>query len=234
MNSPKEIASLVSDNVFVPPTGLLQQFLDGHDSISYEPFRSFCEGHGVVIEGYEFLDLLAADQAHTFQEYSNSDGRYWVPAIPEGYISNSLPGDSDDFGDDQIDGITKPALGTVIQPDTTDFEPLTDDEEMGVELDDLPNFDTLPRRRPSRNPAELESADGESPNGLLLEQENPLITKLYWLVDDWQDGRIDKQTFEWLVNEMPSKQPSLENRGPDIWAMVRKILAARVQSSTKV
>lgn len=232
MNSPKEIASLTSDNVFISPTILLQQYLNEHNEISYEPFRNFCIGHGTIVEGHEFLDLLAADQIHTFHEYLNADGRYWVPAIYEGYVSNSLPGDWDDFGDDQIDGITKPMFGAVTQPDTTDFDPLTDEEETGKELDDLPDFDTLPRRRPSRNPAELESsnADGD----LILEQENPLIAQLYHLVDAWQNGSIDKSTFEWRLNQMVAEQPSLQNHKPDIWTMVRKMIAVRAKSSMNI
>jgi hypothetical protein len=232
MNDINLVASLISDDTNIPPTRLLQKYLDDHAEISYEPFRDFCAERGMIVEGCEFLDLLAANETHTFQEYSDQDGRHWVPVLSEGYVSNSLPSELDDFGDDQIDGITKPIFGSVTQPDTTDFGPLVDVDEENDDISDLPGLDTPPKHRPSRNPAELECFDMDGIT--ITEQDNPLIASLYKLVGLWQDGEIDKQTFEWRVRQMAAEQPTLQNHCPDIWAMVRRIVAAKARSSTKV
>jgi len=229
VDNPKTIASLISENVAVSPARLLYEFVADHENIDFQSFQDFCLERGILIESHEFLDLLATDPTYLFQEYSDTDGRYWVPALPEGYIQNSLPGDWDDFGDDQIEGITKPTYGAVVQPDIIDFEPLNDTEE---EEADLPDFDEIPRRRPSRNPAELEGLDIDGE--LLLEEDNSLIARLHQLVDVWQNGTIDQQTFEWRLGQLVVEQPSLRNHVPDVWAMVRKMIAARAKSSTKI
>jgi hypothetical protein len=171
----KTIASLITNAIDVSPVRLLYQFLSEHENIYYEQFRIFCEEHGIIIEQHEFLDLLDADPTYLFNEYSDSDGRYWTPIIAEGYVSNELPGDWDDFGDDQIAGITQPAFGDgsqqqpiefdllsgvdeKIQQDGTEpleIDPLADEVEP-EESPDLPDFDTRVRHRPSRSVKELE------------------------------------------------------------------------------
>lgn len=168
MHNTKIIASLITDNIAISSEYLLQQFLAEHEDIHYDSFCAFCAGYGIIIEGHEFLDLLKSDQTHIFHEYSDADGCYWVPSIFEGYMNNTLPGDWDDFGDDEIEGITGPVYGALTQPEVINFEPLTDEEEEEEEnVSDLPDFDTTERRRPSRHPTEIENTVGDG--GILLE-----------------------------------------------------------------
>jgi hypothetical protein len=146
-----------------------------------------------------------------------------------------LPGDWDDFGDDQIEGITKPAFGDNAQQQPLAFEPLCndqidpdaqagDEEEAGPEEPDPPDFDTRLRHRPSRDVKELEGGVG------LYEHDTgnygPLISRLYGLVDSWQNGAIDQVSFERELYSL-SSDPILKNSSINPWAMVQKILAIR-------
>lgn len=240
LNNPKSIASLISNSADVSPEQLLREFISHNENIYYESFRAFCSRNGITINHNEFIDLLAADRSYTFHEYSDETGRYWTPTISEGYVSNVLPGDWDDFGDDQIEGITKPAFGDSAQQQPMDFEPLCNDQ---IDLDepiqdaedseiiepeeepDPPDFDVRQRHRPSRDVKELEGGVG------LYEANNcgPLMPRLYGLVDSWQNGAIDHPTFEQELRNI-SAEPTLKNSNIDPWAMVQKILAIRSAS----
>jgi hypothetical protein len=159
---------------------LLQQFISNNENIYYESFDKFCRENGVIIEYNEFIDLLSINQTHVFNEYSDKTGHYWVPSIFEGYVSNSLPGDWDDFGDDQIEGITNPSLGDGDQQQPIDFAPLSNNQildepesdaeeipDVGIEEPDLPDFDMRERHRPSRSVKELEGKEPDT--GLITE-----------------------------------------------------------------
>ena len=238
MNDIKTIASLVAGPIDVSPSQLLQQFASNNEYIYYESFSQFCREQGVIVESHEFLDLLDANQTYLFQEYSDCHGRYWTPVLVEGYVSNMLPGDWDDFGDDQIEGITKPAFGDGAQQQPSDFEPLSnaqisddpDSEQIPDDSDpgeaDLPDFDTRIRHRPSRSTKELESRNPE--DGIIEQDNGPLIAQLYGLVDSWQTGAMDKTMFDSQLDQL-SKEPTLKNDSRDIKAMVQGILAARAQ-----
>jgi len=170
--STKLVASLISESINSSPEQMLQEFISHHENIYYESFRTFCNGNGTTINYDEFLDLLTADPLHLFQEYTDKNGKYWVPAIAEGYVSNTLPGNWEDFGDDQIEGITKPAFSDSTQQQPIAFEPLcnnqidpdaqAEDEVESIEPEetDLPDFDTRLRHRPSRDVKELEGGVG--------------------------------------------------------------------------
>lgn len=228
---------MITETIDVSPQQLLRQFISNNEYIYYEPFRVFCRKQNVVLEYCEFLDLLSADQSYMFNEYSDETGRYWSPAIIEGYVLNATPGD---FGDDQIEGITKPAFGDGAEQQPLEFDPLSNDQigsgasesepdegELEPEENpDLPDFDTRMRHRPSRSVKELESYE---PDGNLIEQDNgPLISKLYGLVDTWQNGGINQQTFESELNKIAT-EPTLRNSSVDVWPMVQRILAAKSQ-----
>ncbi|MFA5766919.1 MAG: hypothetical protein WC919_03285 [Candidatus Paceibacterota bacterium] len=236
LNDPKFIASLISESIDVSPERLLQEFISYHESIYYESFHAFCDRNGISVDRHEFTNLLATDQSHLFHEYSDKTGQYWVPAITEGYVSNVLPGDWDDFGDDQIEGITKPAFGDSAQQQPMAFEPLCndqidaqaeDEEEIEPEEPDPPDFDTRLRHRPSRDVKELEGGVG------LYEHDagnyGPLISRLYGLVDSWQNGAMDQPSFERELHKI-SSDPTLKNSSIDPWAMVQKILAIKSAS----
>jgi hypothetical protein len=238
LNNPKLVASLISESIDTSPEQLLQEFISHHENIYYESFRAFCDRNGTIVDRHEFMNLLAADQSHLFHEYSNKTGQYWTPVIVEGYVSNVLPGDWDDFGDDQIEGITKPAFGDSAQQPIA-FEPLCndqigpdgpiqdaeDDEIIQPEEEpDPPDFDVRQRHRPSRDVKELEGGVGlyEHNTG----SYGSLISRLYGLVDSWQNGAIDHPTFEQELRNI-SAEPTLKNSNIDPWAMVQKILAIR-------
>jgi hypothetical protein len=237
LNNQKLIASLISDSIDVSPEQLLQEFISCSESIYYESFQAFCDKNGITVSHNEFMDLLAADRSHLFHEYSDENGRYWVPAISEGYVSNVLPGDWDDFGDDQIEGITKPAFGDGAEQQPLDFEPLSNDQislsepTQDAEDDEIiepeeepdpPDFDVRQRHRPSRDVKELEGGVGLYEDGSC----GPLISKLYGLVDSWQNGAIDQSSFEQELRNM-SSEPTIRNSNIDPWTMVQKILAIR-------
>jgi len=240
LNNYKTIASLITDTN-ISPDQLLQQFISQNEDIYYESFRKFCADLRIIVEHDEFLNLLGNNKSYIFHEYADVKGRYWVPMIAEGYVSNSLPGDWDDFGDDQIDGITKPALGDGIQQQPFDFGPLSDmqssddpdsiqdsDDEIEPESEiDFPDFDTRIRHRPSRSVKELE---GYEPDGRLIEYDqsncSPLMSKLYGLVDSWQNGVVDQLSFEQELGKI-SSDPTLKNSNIDPWTIVQKILAIR-------
>jgi hypothetical protein len=243
LNNPKIIASLITDSSDISSEQLLRQFISNNKNIYFESFAAFCKEQGVIIEYHEFLDLLSSDDLYVFHEYSNKGNNYWVPAIAEAYVSNMLPGDWDDFGDDQIDGITKPAISDDGQQQPIDFSPLTnaqvsDDPENttqtcdGQSLNaeeprerDLPDFDTRIRHRPSRSVKELE---GREPDVRLIEEhQNTLMPKLYSLVDSWQNGAIDQPLFEQELQKLSSSEPTLRNSEIEIWPMVQKILKIR-------
>ena len=246
MNNPKIIASLITNTIDVSVEQLLQEFVTNNENIYYESFRAFCAGQGVIVEQHEFLDLLGANSTYLFNEYSDKTGRYWVPALIEGYVSNSLPGDWDDFGDDQIEGITKPAFGDGAQQQPMDFAPLAnaqisdepeDSEQIPDDLEpesepDPPDFDTRIRRRPSRSDVELDLCCGAEPGAALAAQENQmgnygsLISRLYGLVDSWQNGAMDQPAFETELSKIAA-EPTLKNSSIDVWPMVQKILAIR-------
>jgi hypothetical protein len=57
-----------------------------------------------------------------------------------------------------------------------------------------------------------------------------LLSKLYGIVNSWQNGVIDRSTFEQEIHKM-SSEPTLKNSDIDIWAMVQKILAIRALKS---
>jgi hypothetical protein len=242
LNNPNLVASLISESIDVSPEHLLQEFISHHETIYYESFRAFCGRNGITVGHHEFMSLLAADQSHLFNEYSDETGSYWVPAIAEGYVSNVLPGDWEDFGDDQIEGITKPAFGDNAQQQPMDFEPLCNDQ---IDLDepmqdaedneiiepeeepDPPDFDVRQRHRPSRDVKELEGGVG------LYEHDTSnygsLMSKLYGLVDSWQNGAMDQPSFERELHNL-SSDPTLRNSDINPWTMVQKILAIRSTS----
>lgn len=242
LNNQKLVASLISESIDVSPEQLLQEFISHHEGIYYESFRVFCGRNGITVDHHEFMNLLAADRSHLFHEYSDKAGQYWVPAIAEGYVSNVLPGDWDDFGDDQIEGITKPAFGDSAQQQPMDFEPLCNDQ---IDLDepmqdaeddaiiepeeelDPPDFDVRQRHRPSRDVKELEGGVG------LYEHDTSnygsLMSRLYGLVDSWQSGAMDQPSFEQELHNI-SSDPTLKNSSIDPWTMVQKILAIRASS----
>jgi hypothetical protein len=238
LNNPKTIASLITDSFDISPEQLLRQFISNNNNIYYESFSTFCKEQNVIVEYYEFLDLLNSDKLYMFHEYSDKDGNYWIPAITEGYVLNILPGDWDDFGDDQIDGITKPAISDDGQQQPIDFSPLTnaqisDDPEnttqipdSNIEEPDLPDFDTRIRHRPSRSVKELE---GRKADIRLIEHQDingSIMPKLYKLVDSWRNGAIDQSLFEQELHKL-SSEPTLKNSEIKIWPMVQKILEVR-------
>jgi hypothetical protein len=229
MDNLEKIASLIAD-IDLSPEKLLQQFISNNNDIYFEAFRLFCSDKNIIIENYEFLDLLDANPDYLFQEYSGPKGRYWVPIIVEGYVSNILPGDWDDFGDDQLEGITGPAFGDGSQLQPLDLQ-LSDESDESDKLEpeenpDLPDFDEILRHRPSRSTRELESRE---PEPQIVEQDNgPFIARLYGLVDSWQNGAIDQPTFENQLGQLAS-EPTLKNEYRNIHAMVQKILTARSQ-----
>jgi hypothetical protein len=238
LNDPKLVASLISESIDMSPEQLLQEFISHHESIYYESFRAFCDRNGISVDRHGFMNLLATDQSHLFHEYSDKTGQYWVPVIAEGYVSNVLPGDWDDFGDDQIEGITKPAFGDSAQQQPMAFEPLCndqidpdaqveDEEEVEPEEPDSPDFDTRLRHRPSRDVKELEGGVG------LYEHDTSnygsLMSRLYGLVDSWQNGAMDQPSFERELHNI-SSDPTLKNSNIDPWAMVQKILAIKSAS----
>ncbi|MCK9557573.1 MAG: hypothetical protein M0R50_05980 [Candidatus Cloacimonetes bacterium] len=239
MKNTKQIASLITDIIDISSEQLLQQFTLSNENIYYESFRVFCEDNGIAIRYDEFIDLLESDQTYTFNEYSNRSGRYWVPALTEGYVSNVLPGDWDDFGDDQIEGITSPAMCDGDQQQVIDFEPLSN-AQIGDEPDetpeipdvepeepDLPDFDERVRHRPSRSTKELE---GREPDTRLVESDE-LMPRLYGLVNSWQNGTMNQQAFEQELNKI-SSEPTLKNSPIDVWPMVHKIMEIRAQDKS--
>jgi hypothetical protein len=244
LNNLKTIASLITNSADVSPIQLLRQFISDNEYIYYDEFLNFCESKGEIVKYNEFLDLLDAEELYLFNEYSYDNHKYWTATlIEEGYVSNSLPGDWDDFGDDQIEGITSPSFGDSGQSQPMEFEPLSnaqisddpDSEQVEDTEDepDLPDFDTRIRHRPSRSVKELESKE---PGAKLVEHDNQVgnygsaMSKLYGLVDSWQTGAIDQPSFETELNKM-SEEPTLKNSSVKIWPMVQKILAARAEKS---
>ena len=240
MNNPKIIASLITSTINISLEQLLQRFILNSESIYFESFRAFCEEQGAIVEHHEFLDLLGANSTYLFNEYSDKIGHYWVPTIIEGYVSNSLPGDWDDFGDDQIEGITKPALGDGSQQQPMDFSPLSGaqiadnpdseqvaDDDLEAESEpDLPDFDTRIRHRPSRNAKELGGGEGLYEHDTQADSYGSIMSRLYGLVDSWQNGAMDQPSFERELNKI-SSEPTLRNSSIDVWPMVQKILAIR-------
>ena len=237
MNKPKIIASLITNTIDVSAEQLLEQFVANNEDIYYGPFRAFCEKQGVIVEHHEFLDLLDANSTYLFNEYSDKTGRYWVPALVEGYVSNSLPGDWDDFGDDQIEGITKPVFGDGAQQQPMEFDPLSnaqisdnpDSEQVPDDLEpesepDPPDFDTRIRHRPSRSVRELEGGVGLNEQDVQIDENGQLMSRLYGLVDSWQNGSIDQPSFERELGKI-SAEPTLRNSNIDVWPMVQKILS---------
>jgi len=235
LNNPKLVASLISESIDVSPEQLLQEFISHHETIYYESFRTFCCRDGIIVDRHEFMNLLASDRSHLFNEYSDKTGQFWVPTIVEGYVLNTLPGNWEDFGDDQIEGITNPAFGDSVQQQPMAFEPLCndqidpdaqaeDEEETDLEEPDFPDFDTRLRHRPSRDVKELEGGVG------LYEHDvsncGSLMSKLYGLVDSWQNGAMDQPSFERELYSL-SSDPTLKNSNIDPWTMVQKILAIR-------
>ena len=132
--SPKELASLISEDCDISPARLLQQYLHKHAFVRFEPFKKFCQNHGIVVEGNEFLDILDANRQYLFTEQTDKLGSYWIPTIPEGYVNNIDVSDElidaelggGEFGaEDEIAGITGPADAQPTLPLDTEF---TDDE----------------------------------------------------------------------------------------------------------
>jgi hypothetical protein len=242
LNELKLIASLITDDAGTSLEQLLHQFTSLNENIYFESFRKFCEKQGVVVEHNEFIDLLKTNKTYVFNECG---AHCWTPTLAEGYVSNILPGDWDDFGDDQIEGITKPAFGDGAQQQPMDFTPLstaqlTDDPDsievpdtgaeeepdVGIEEPDLPDFDTRVRHRPSRSVKELES---RKPDSRLIEHDanvggyGSMMSRVYDLVDSWQNGAISQPLFEQELNKL-SADPTIANSNINPWTMVQKIL----------
>ena len=128
--SPKELASLISEDCDLSPTRLLHQYLQKHAFIRFNPFKQFCLNHGVVVEGNEFLDLLDANRQYLFTEQTDRRGSLWIPTIPEGYVNNTDVSDElvdaelggGEFGpEDELEGITDIADAQPTLPLDTEF-----------------------------------------------------------------------------------------------------------------
>lgn len=198
MNDQQHIAALIGADLDLTPQKLLQQYLNTHGFVRYEPFQNFCADNGVLLESGEFMEVLEADKLHTYQEEEDQQGRCWYPVLAEGYVNNTLP---PDWSDNELAGINAPAdAGELAGSTPFECDPcLIGSDEIDVsdlpiesfqDESDGPIEDLLdlnrdrPRRRPAtaRGPGGVQAVESDIASGKLLTESKKSLPAAYQLL----------------------------------------------------